>query len=181
MLTKLIPTFIYMDDYRSFQGSILLDQLREREQTKQLTEQDRTVLMLMDLSGLTLADVIAKASADKADERQYDLSDAGRSLTNDISARWTQRSYEIDFRADGQKFMTFVKDENDPSLIPLEDRSKGFQWFFSFDLMLMYETKGTFKDAVLLLDEPGLHLHPEAQKDLVTRLEKYAEGNTLII
>lgn len=114
------------------------------------------------------------------DERQYDLSDAGRSLTNDIAARYTQRNYEVDFRADGQKFMTFVRDEHDPSLIPLEDRSKGFQWFFSFDLMLMYETKGTFKGAVLLLDEPGLHLHPKAQKNLVARLEKYADGNTVI-
>ncbi|MFO0851846.1 MAG: AAA family ATPase [Gemmataceae bacterium] len=180
LVTKWVPTFIYMDDYRSFQGSVLLSQLQQRKSQGQLTQEDKTVLMLMELSGLKLDDIIAKSAPDRIEDRTYDLSDAGRSLTNDIAARWTQRSYEVDFRADGDKFMTFVKDENDPSLIPLEDRSKGFQWFFSFDLMLAHETRGTFKGAVLLLDEPGLHLHPEAQRDLVKRLEKYAEENTVL-
>jgi predicted ATP-dependent endonuclease of OLD family len=77
-------------------------------------------------------------------------------------------------------FYTFVKDERDPSLIKLEERSKGFQWFFSFDLLFMHESGGTFKNCVLLLDEPGLHLHPDAQKDLLKRMEAYAEGNVLI-
>ena len=40
--------------------------------------------------------------------------------------------------------------------------------------------KGTFEGCVILLDEPGLHLHPEAQKDLLNRLEYYAKGNTLL-
>jgi predicted ATP-dependent endonuclease of OLD family len=65
-------------------------------------------------------------------------------------------------------------------LIELEERSKGFQWFFSFDLMFMYETKGTFANCVILLDEPGLHLHPNAQRDLLRRLEEYATDNTLL-
>ncbi len=144
LVTKRVPTFIYMDDYRSFQGSVLLSQLQQRKSQVQLTQEDKTVLMLMELSGLKLDDITNKSAPDRIEERTYDLSDAGRSLTNDIASRWTQRSYEVDFRADGDKFMTFVKDENDPSLIPLEDRSKGFQWFFSFDLMLMHETRGTF-------------------------------------
>ena len=51
---------------------------------------------------------------------------------------------------------------------------------FLFDLMLMHETQGTFQNCVILLDEPGLHLHPHAQKDLLLRLEEYASGNTLL-
>jgi predicted ATP-dependent endonuclease of OLD family len=76
--------------------------------------------------------------------------------------------------------MTFVKGLKDTALIRLEDRSKGFQWFFSFDLMLMHETRGKLKDCVILLDEPGLHLHPEGQRDLLHRLSEYAKDNTLI-
>ena len=33
---------------------------------------------------------------------------------------------------------------------------------------------------MILLDEPGLHLHPAAQLDLLDRLTDYAKGNTLI-
>ena len=73
-----------------------------------------------------------------------------------------------------------VKDDLDPSRIELEERSKGYQWFFSFDLMLMHETENTFKGCVILLDEPGLHLHPKAQGDLLKLLEKYSEENTLL-
>jgi len=58
-------------------------------------------------------------------------------------------------------FFTFVKDEKDPALIRLEERSKGFQWFFSFGLNVYVESKGSFKNCVILLDEPGLHLHPD--------------------
>ena len=44
----------------------------------------------------------------------------------------------------------------------------------------MHETQGTMKGCVILLDEPGIHLHPEGQQDLLRRLETYAEGNSLL-
>ena len=91
-----------------------------------------------------------------------------------------QRRYEVQYRTNGQHFFTFIIDDHDPSLIELKERSKGFQWYFSFDMTFMYESEGTFKNCVLLLDEPGLHLHPNAQKDLLRRLEHYAKENTLL-
>ena len=65
-------------------------------------------------------------------------------------------------------------------MIPLEEQSKGFQWFFSFDMHFMHDSDGTFEGCVLLLDEPGLHLHPGGQDDLLSRLDAYAKRNTLI-
>jgi predicted ATP-dependent endonuclease of OLD family len=65
-------------------------------------------------------------------------------------------------------------------MIPLEEQSKGFRWFFSFDLRFMHDSDGTFENCVLLLDEPGLHLHPGGQADLLKRLDAYAEKNVLI-
>ena len=44
----------------------------------------------------------------------------------------------------------------------------------------MHGTKGAFEGSVILLDEPGLHLHPGAQEDLLRRFEEYAENNTLL-
>jgi hypothetical protein len=76
--------------------------------------------------------------------------------------------------------IAFVSDEVQPALVPLNERSKGFQWFFSFDVTFLYETKGTFKNAIILLDEPGLHLHAAAQRDLLKRIREYAKGNQLI-
>jgi predicted ATP-dependent endonuclease of OLD family len=108
------------------------------------------------------------------------MNDASNTLTSLIAERWSQRKYQVVFQADGQHFITFVKDLNDKGLVPLEDRSKGFQWFFSFDMRFMYETDGQFKNAIILLDEPGLHLHAAAQRDLLDRMKAYAKENQLI-
>lgn len=176
-----LPKFIYMSDFRSFKGRAFLDQVKQRLEKKRPDLDDDTFLMILKLSGLDLDDLVAKGAQEgQREQRQYDLDDGGRSLTRVFRERLKQRQYEVQFRADGQEFFTMVQDDSDVGLIKLEERSKGFQWFFSFDLLFMHESGGTFKNCVLLLDEPGLHLHPGAQKDLLARLEDYAKGNTLI-
>ena len=177
-----LPTFIYMDDYRIFSGTAQLDEIQARLTEDRLTEEDQTFLAILSLSDLDLDELVqlGQGNTEAVKQRQYNVAAGADTLTRIISDRLSQRHYAVDFRVDGQRFFTFVKDDRDPSLIELEERSKGFQWFFSFDLMFMHESKGTFEDCVILLDEPGLHLHPNAQKDLLRRLENYAKGNTLL-
>ena len=92
------------------------------------------------------------------------MNDASRTLTSLIADRWSQKKYEVMFQADGQHLIVFVKDAEGSALVPLEERSKGFQWFFSFDMTFMYETDGEFSNAIILLDEPRLHLHAARQR-----------------
>lgn len=179
-VVKRLPTFIYMDDFKTFKGTAMLNDVKQHRDKKKLTPEDSTFLMILELSGLSLDELHAQADQQDREQRQYDLDDAAKTLTNQIKERLKQRQYQVAFRADGHQFFTMVTDNLNGALIQLEERSKGFQWFFSFDLMFMHESKGTFKDCVILLDEPGLHLHPGAQKDLLDRLEEYAKGNTLI-
>ena len=58
--------------------------------------------------------------------------------------------------------------------LPLKNRSKGFNWFFSFLVWFkkIQEDKGS--DYILLLDEPGLNLHATAQGDLLRFFEELA-------
>lgn len=175
-----LPTFIYMDDYKIFSGSAQLNQVKERKDHNKLTDEDRTIILIMEMAGLNLDDEVKKGNQPDREQRILDMNDASQTLTNEIANRWTQKKYEIDFHADGQHFITFVKDADSNVLVPLEERSKGFQWFFSFDMTFMYETKGMFKNAVILLDEPGLHLHASAQRDLLARMKEYAKNNQLI-
>jgi energy-coupling factor transporter ATP-binding protein EcfA2 len=175
-----LPRFIYMDDYRRFSGTAFLDEVKTARDESKLTPEQDTLLKILELSGLNLDAEVQKGGQRDREERQYDLDDAGASLTRRVSGRWKQRSYRIKFGADGPQFFTFVSDGLDGALIRLEERSKGFQWFFSFDMLFTYESDGDFEGCVLLLDEPGLHLHPAAQDDFLRRLEAYAEDNVLI-
>ena len=181
-----LPTFIYMDDYKAFRGRANLEGLKERQDNKKLhcSEEDETFLMILKLGGLDLDKLIEQGKSKDPDvihDRQIDLQDSAMTLTNGVAGRWGQNEYKVQFRADGQVFFTEIEEtEKDIGMIPLEEQSKGFQWFFSFDLHFMHDSDGTFEGCVLLLDEPGLHLHPGGQKDLLERLDAYAGKNTLI-
>lgn len=178
-IEKWIPKFIYMDDHKAFAGSAHLNQVKERRDQGRLTDEDKTIILIMEMSGLNLDEEVQKGAQQDREQRTLDMNDASQTLSK-MSTRWGQKKYEVQFAADGHHFMTFVKDEGATSLVPLDERSKGFQWFFSFDMTFAYETDGNFKNAVILLDEPGLHLHAEAQRDLLKRFKAYAEDNQLI-
>ena len=179
-----LPAFIYMDDYGEFQGSIFLDQLRNRKLQKRLSAEDETALRVLRLAGLDLNRMIEQGQSGDPEmlrERQYDLDDGARSLSKEVAGRWGQTPYRIEFRCDGQRFSTEIEETSKKTgMIPLEEQSKGFRWFFSFDLRFMDGSGGTFENCVLLLDEPGLHLHPGGQSDLLERLDAYAATNVLI-
>ena len=181
-----LPTFIYMEDYKTFHGHANLEDLKKRRDNEKLvlSEEDETFLIILKLGGLDLDELIKQGESENQDvihDRQVDLQDAATTMTKTLAGRWGQSEYQVQFRADGQVFFTEIEETNkNIGMIPLEEQSKGFQWFFSFDLHFMHESEGTFQDCVLLLDEPGLHLHPGGQKDLLERLGAYSKKNTLI-
>jgi predicted ATP-dependent endonuclease of OLD family len=118
--------------------------------------------------------------AEKKKERGVLLRSAAGELTKNFKKWWQQGNYIFSFEADGSHFRINVSDELRPESIELEGRSRGLQWFFSFFLVFLVETKQEHANAILLLDEPGLSLHPLAQYDLATFFRKLSEDNQLI-
>lgn len=127
---------------------------------------------------LTLEEV--KEWADKKKERGILLRSAAAQLTQRFKQWWLQGDYIFNFEADGHHFRINVSDKLRPEEIELEGRSRGLQWFFSFFLVLLVETKEGHTNTILLLDEPGLSLHPLAQYDLAKFFRKLSEDNQLI-
>ena len=114
------------------------------------------------------------------DERAIKLNSASIDISGRFSEWWSQRRHKIRYQADGDYFRIWIADDRRPDVeIELEARSKGFQWFFSFYLVFLAESDDGHKDAILLLDEPGLHLHPTAQQELIAFFEKLTEKNQL--
>jgi predicted ATPase len=63
----------------------------------------------------------------------------------------------------------------------LDRRSTGFKRHFSFFVNFRAGVQqNTFKDAILLLDEPGLNLHPEKQGALVDVIRDLAQTNQVL-
>lgn len=113
-------------------------------------------------------------------ERGILLQAASTSLTKDFAAWWKQGKYVFDFQADGNHFRIWVSDDKRPERIELEGRSKGLQWFFSFFLVFLVESKDSHSNCILLLDEPGISLHPVAQMDLIAFFDSLSKENQLL-
>lgn len=121
-----------------------------------------------------------KEWSEKKKERGVLLRSAATELTTSFKKWWLQGDYIFDFQADGNHFRINVSDKLRPEHIELEGRSRGLQWFFSFFLVFLVETKEEHNNTILLLDEPGLSLHPIAQYDLAKFFRKLSEDNQLL-
>jgi predicted ATP-dependent endonuclease of OLD family len=66
----------------------------------------------------------------------------------------------------------------------IDDRSKGFYWFFNFVMKLEFNPKirGDEEDryTIYLLDEPGSYLHSRAQSKLCEKLRQLSNDNIVI-
>ena len=118
--------------------------------------------------------------ADKKREREILLQTASADLTQKFRDWWKQGEYRLRFQADGSHFRIWVSDDQRPEEIELEGRSTGLQWFLSFYLVFLVEAAGAHQNSILLLDEPGLSLHPMAQEDLSDFFENLSGTNQIM-
>ena len=122
---------------------------------------------------------IKKAEDDK-EQRSILLQSASGDLTKQFKEWWKQGEYKFRFEADGDYFRIWVSDIVRTDKVALELRSTGLQWFISFYLIFLVESREQHKGAILLLDEAGLTLHPLAQKDLAVFFDNLSKENQII-
>lgn len=126
-----------------------------------------------------LEEDITKAQ-DNKEKRSILLQSASNKLTKQFKEWWKQGEYTFRLEADGEYFSILVSDSLRRDEVDLELRSTGLQWFISFYLIFLVESQDENKDAILLLDEAGLTLHPLAQKDLARFFEELSKDNQII-
>jgi predicted ATPase len=177
-----LPRFVYVDEYPALPGRQNIAEYLGRQGWGQLTPEQQSFGKLCKVAGLDpqqLQDLLEKN--DQATRNQL-VNRAGSVVTAEIRRLWKDRPLKVRFNLDGQYLDTLVSDPNGAYEVEvnLDERSRGFQWFFSFYIAFFADTKGgRAEDAVLLLDEPGLHLHPHSQADLLAHFEKDF-GNQII-
>jgi hypothetical protein len=184
-----LPTFIYYDDYGRLETLIHLPSFLARQAKPD--PKTRAQSALFELTGLDPNEILALGRAKgeneteqqvqrRLEERRALLRSASLSLTGDWVELWTGDEHRLEFDADGDYLVLQVSDSHSAVPVPFEERSQGFQWFLSFYLIFLVESRKAHKDAILLLDEPGLHLHPTLQARLIKFLERISEANQIL-
>ena len=164
-----LPLLLYLPDYPELEGHVDLDQLIQRMDSEKLRVSDENFLKLMKVAGLDVRE-LARLLPKNHELRQHLVNRGGAVVTKALRRLWTDRALKVRFNLDANHFDILISDPTSTYDVEvnLDERSRGFRWFFSFYVTFAADTEGgPAENAMLLLDEPGLHLHAIAQKDLL--------------
>ena len=180
LLFARVPKFFFYSDYSRLPGKVRIRELLEANPEK-LDENDQTALSLLQLAGTDQEYLLNP----DYETRRRELENVANAISQDVLQYWTTNtdlrvlidiSQETEQRDDGQhavhdEMHVRMYDNRHMLSLPFDERSSGFQWFFSFlTAFSRYEYDDT--PVIILLDEPALGLHAKAQKDFLRFIEE---------
>lgn len=169
-----LPIFMYLDDYPDLEGHQDIAAFLQRKANGSPTTADNNFEKLCKVAGLNPEQLNSLLQSNDQETRTQLANRAGSVITTSIRQRWKDRKLKVRFNLDANHFDTLISDPNNvyDVEVNLDERSRGFQWFFAFYIVFAADTDGgDADDAILLLDEPGLYLHAKSQGDLLRHLE----------
>jgi predicted ATPase len=179
LMANQLPRFQYFDEFSTLPGRVSIRTLQTASEGN-LSAGDRTALALLRLAGVDTEEF----TEENYEHRKAALEGAGNQLTDQLFEYWTQNP-ELSIALD----VEFIRNASDPAQPPepylqvrvynqrhrvtlnMDERSKGFIWFFSF-LAAFSEYANDPTGRIVLLDEPGLGLHAMAQHDLLRFIDE---------
>lgn len=178
------PKFIF---YSSFDGNILPNKITKADLGTSQAVEDFETVFNTDFSELL-------TEANDAARRQK-LNNINTDASDNLNEYWTQKvddetsdykfSVEVfpQAAAPETSYVSFLIDQGDNHQLHFGQKSKGFQWFSSFNLRLRAHeaSSDNLSSFILLIDEPGHNLHEEAQKNVKRVLNELGENGVQII
>lgn len=209
-LRRRLPVMVYVSTYPSVTPMLHLGHLADAIESGAVDETDEynfgnlCLLSVLNFSARQLSDLGRAKEPEpgdfegferyraQLDERDAALGAASLRLTNHIREVWDpeqdslpgeqaprRKDYVVRVTADQQYLKVAVEDSLGVQ-IELDQRSQGFKWLVSFFVVFFAQASGRDRDAILLLDEPGLSLHGLKQREFRHTLSKLGESNQLL-
>ncbi|TAD90325.1 MAG: hypothetical protein EAZ99_06780 [Alphaproteobacteria bacterium] len=175
-----VPKFFFYADYSRLPSKVRIRELLEADAEK-LDAEMQTALSLLKLAGSDRDYLLAP----DYETRKRELENVANVISQDVLQYWTtntdlrvlidisQKTEELPNgnHAVHDEMHVRMYDNRHMLSLPFDERSSGFQWFFSFlAAFSRYENDDT--PVIILLDEPALGLHAKAQKDFLRFIEE---------
>lgn len=173
-----LPHFLYFDEYYSLPGCINLNKFANGKVDDTFTKEQQDITKaLFELSNIDISKVM---NSDDYEDFIAELEATSNNITDKLLEYWTtNQNLEIKFEIQTkennsnkglEKFLQIrIRNTKHRVTLPLKNRSKGFIWFFSF--LVWFSKVQEKENLIILLDEPGLNLHAEAQADLLEYID----------
>ncbi|WP_208094461.1 ATP-dependent nuclease [Mucilaginibacter agri] len=197
-----LPKYLYYDEYYSLPSRISIENLQREDLND---EEQKTAKALFELADINVDELM---DAENYEDFKAELEATQATITDELFKYWgTNKNLEIIFDIDKiqkeekktivnpyngqQETLTDVKvvehildirvkNRRSGVSLPLKNRSKGFNWFFSFLVWFKKIQEDKTSNFILLLDEPGLNLHASAQDNLLRFLEDLSDDYQII-
>ncbi len=180
------PKFLYYDEYFSLPSRISIEKLKNGQNENEY----KTAKALFELADINTDEIL---KADNFENFIAELEATESIITEELFKYWkTNKNLQITFQIDkieqldNRNYNRIVEHILDVRVkskgvsLPLKNRSKGFNWFFSFLVWFKKIQEDKKSNYVLLLDEPGLNLHASAQSNLLDFLEDLSANYQII-
>ena len=178
------PKFVLIQDYGLSGTQIELDQLTERlkgVEWHELTNEEQTIKIVLDLAKVNIDEFLAKGETPEGRTvRSFDKRAASSYLSSQFHNLWTQKEVDFDIEIDGTTLNILATDKAVGMPVRLKRRSSGFRWHVSFSWKFTHASQGQYKDCILLLEEPGIHLHYSGQHDLLEVFQRLSNSNKIL-
>lgn len=178
-----LPKFLYYDEYFALPSRISIEKLENK--TLEDGEQ-KTARALFDLADIDTSELIQSSDFENF---IAELEATEAIISEELFKYWqTNKNLGITFQIESVKdtnnkvveHVLDIRVKNKGVSLPLKNRSKGFNWFFSFLVWFKKIQEDSDSQYILLLDEPGLNLHASAQADLLRFLEDLSADYQII-
>ncbi len=171
IFTQIIPLIeLFVGDKLTL-GPITLQQLQQK-QGDYLGYQ-----RLFAIGGISNPVTLKPTKIERLDDK---LHTASEKITELFRKNYSQdKSIRIQVKYVGTQFLIKFTDSSNRTY-DLKEKSIGFQYFFAFLINKIYLNQITKRKNIILLDEPGISLHPEGARDLIKIFEQISVDDQLI-
>jgi energy-coupling factor transporter ATP-binding protein EcfA2 len=158
-LLSCLPNFILFKSFEDvFPNEIPLQNLQENPWVKDL----------VCISDLNVSTILGTNERNKRTHK----TELNTKLNKDFSKFWSQDLTALNIDWSNEKLFFWIE-ENGRYYEP-EIRSQGRKWHLAFYIRVSARARENVRN-VILIDEPGLYLHANAQRDILSKLEQAAE------
>ena len=156
----------------------LVDELPDK-----FTAQDVTKTPIKRLSKYLDTDFTTIFSARTQQQQKNQTRSLSRVISDDFAEKYKQKSVQLEFDINNSTMSIYIQDKKSGTddygySFYISQRSMGLRWYLNFYIALKGEELKP--GDIILVDEPGMYLHPKAQQEMRQILNAESENNQII-
>lgn len=175
-ISELLPKFIKIEDYS----------LKSKYTRKYLEDNNENKVMLkhllncinMDLDDLLKYWTISNES-DKLNFSE-EFNDKLKEIIEQFNQFYTQEKVVMNAKFENDSLNFAVKTTK--KYMDFDERSNGLKWYLNMFIQIISKTNSSnIENYIILIDEPGVYLHVNAQKEVLKLFEDFATKNNQVV